>query len=662
MLSHPNKDIRYQGIQRRDNLVPRLVLVVVIFVILTVSLRICDAFQIPHTIFGGVRTIRGQLSEEQLLRQIWVFDTTSLRLSRSWTLKSTKSSSDSSDDIDNEDTFTAAPPPPPPPPTTDSGTKEKVVVIGAGWGGLSAAYQLIKKRRQNYDGDKSQQYDVTVVDASPRVGGLVRDGYKSMNGKRKAEAGQHGFWDQYYNIFRLLDDDLNIIDDALTGYAEQGQYSPNGLEAIWPVYRNQIPQLPTGLTQAAYTKFEKLPWLDRISAFPLVLAFSEFDDSEEVWDRYDGVSFRDLCIRLGVSRRCYEEAFEPMILTGLFAPGAECSAAAALGMAYFFVMANQNAFDVRWCKGNIGEQIFDPWIEKMENDVTFKTSTRVTGFQLTDGDDGSASSKSTLISAVECMDVESGEPFVLEADHVVFAVGAAALNAMVRNSPELSSLREFRKYANLRGTSVLATRLYLDKKIRTPYTANACWGFDQGIGMTFFNIGELHGKEDEPDVGEEVAATVIEVDYYSANSILVTSDEDIVEKVKADLNTILGVDCAKSTVLDAAIVRLPQGVNWYFPGSYRFMPEVKSTSLDNAYFAGDLVRTRHGSWSQEKAFVTGMEAANLIQGRPAEEDIIQLPKDELHVALGRSLVSSFQSLLTGGDRSMKPPSLFDFVR
>ena len=190
--------------------------------------------------------------------------------------------------------------------------------------------------------------DICVVDAAPRVGGLVRDGFRTMSGKRKAEAGQHGFWEQYYNIFHLLEEELpNVeMDEVLTDFAEQGQYSPKGLEAVWPVYqRNQ--KLPTGLAQALYTKFTSLPALDRASAAPLVLAFSEFDDSPEAWKRYDQISFRDLCIRLGVSRRCYDEAFEPMILTGLFAPGSECSAAAALGMAYFFVLKSQEAFDVR---------------------------------------------------------------------------------------------------------------------------------------------------------------------------------------------------------------------------------------------------------------------------------------------------------------------------
>lgn len=147
-------------------------------------------------------------------------------------------------------------------------------------------------------------------------------------------AGQHGFWRNYHNIFRLLEQDIEDFDreKALTAYAKQGQYSPRGLEAVWPVYQEQAVQLPTGLAQAVYTQFLNLPLADKVSAFPLVLAFSEFDDSESSWRKYDAVSFRDLCMRLGVSRRCYQEAFEPMILTGLFAPGAECSAAAALGM------------------------------------------------------------------------------------------------------------------------------------------------------------------------------------------------------------------------------------------------------------------------------------------------------------------------------------------
>jgi len=497
---------------------------------------------------------------------------------------------------------------------------------------------------------------LVCVDASPRPGGVVRDGFLTMSGERRAEAGQHGFWDNYHNIFHLLEtslvDHLPNSGDVLTGYAPQGQYSPNGLEAVWPVYRDQSPTLPTGLAQALYTKFLNLSVLDRASAAPLVLAFSDFDDSKESWEKYDGVSFRDLCVKLGVSRKCYEEAFEPMILTGLFAPGAECSAAAALGMAYFFVLKSQNSFDVRWCRGNVGDMIFEPWVNVMkqqDNPVTFIPSTRVEGFDV----DHVSGTNKEKITNIRCRN-EDGVETALEADDVVFAVGAAALNAMVRNSPSLAKHKEFRRYTNLRGTSVLATRLYLDRTIPTPYSANACWGFDRGVGMTFFDIGKLHAGS-VTDTASNNPGSVIEVDYYHANTLLTMNDDDIVSKAKQDLDTMLGSACVEASVVDAAVVKLPQAVNWYFPGSYVDMPDSQSKAIPNAYFVGDLVRSRHGSWSQEKAYVTGIEAANLILDREKNEGIIPLAPDEPHVAAGRTAVSLAKRVLGGG------ASLVDFM-
>jgi len=537
--------------------------------------------------------------------------------------------------------------------------QQKVVIIGAGWGGLSAAHALSKSKSS----PSSLSLQITIVDAAPRVGGLVRDGFSTINNtiiSSQAEAGQHGFWDNYYNIFALLENDLQSkisnINDVLTGYAEQGQYSPRGLEAIWPVYREsrhgRPRALPTGLGQALYTKFINLPPFDRATAAPLILAFSEFDDSPEAWKRYDSISFRDLCIKLGVSKRCYDEAFEPMILTGLFAPGAECSAAAALGMAYFFVLRSQNSFDVRWCRGNIGRLIFDPFRELlMEQGVRFEMSTRVQGFEM----------EGNTISKVVCSTTrnkEEGKIISLEADTVVFGLGGAALSAMVRNSPELAQYSEFRRFANLRGTSVLATRLYLDTVLDTKYSANACWGFDEGVGMTFFDITKLHGVNVTKRT--DGVGSIVEVDYYHAASLLVMSDEAIVDKVKKDLNTILGLQCINANVIDAAVVRLPQAVNWYSPGSYSNMPDAKSSSITNAFFCGDLVRSRHGSWSQEKAYVSGIEAANLILSRREGSGIIPLPNDEPHVALGRSALALAKTFLGRGDAN-KAPSLVDFV-
>jgi len=437
------------------------------------------------------------------------------------------------------------------------------------------------------------------------------------------------------------------------------------LEATWPVYRDQSPQLPTGLAQALYTKFNNLPVLDRLTAAPLILAFSEFDDSPEAWAKYDSISFRELCIKLGVSRRCYDEAFEPMILTGLFAPGGECSAAAALGMAYFFVLRGQNAFDVRWCRGNVGERILEPWVGFLEaKGVGFLCGTKVIGLE-DEGGDGT-------IRKVLCSSVGGdGETVALEADDVVFAVGATALNAIVRNTPLLSRYPQYRKFANLRGTSVLATRIYLDQTIDTAFSANACWGFDKGIGMTVFDITKLHSADGlGGNTSKEVVSSlvgvegsVMEVDYYACDALNVMDDQSILTKVKNDLDTIYGPSCINAKVTDAAIIRLPQAVNWYFPGSYTSMPDVHSSKtsdgIPNLYFAGDIVRSRHGSWSQEKAFVTGMEAANIILGMDVGKDVKQLNEEEAHVVLARNLLEGAQSFLGGGDKA-RGPSIVDF--
>jgi hypothetical protein len=63
---------------------------------------------------------------------------------------------------------------------------------------------------------------------------------------------------------------------------------------------------------------------------------------------------------------------------------------------------------------------------------------------------------------------------------------------------------------------------------------------------------------------------------------------------------------------------------------------------------GDWIVNRHGSWSQEKAYVTGLEAANRVitqfgHGNPAA--ILPVEPDELHVQIGRFLHRTTQPLL-----------------
>jgi uncharacterized protein with NAD-binding domain and iron-sulfur cluster len=491
---------------------------------------------------------------------------------------------------------------------TSGGQKKRVVVVGAGWAGLGATYHLAK-----------QGYDVTLLEAGAYPGGLVA-GWKTAGGK-SVEAGIHGFWYPYRNIFALINE-LEI--NPFTTWTRSAQYSPTGLEVESPIFQD-LPRLPSPLGTFIYTQFQRLPLIDRISALPLLYSVVDFDNSDAAWRRYDFVTARELFKDFGVSARLYKEAFEPMLLVGLFAPGEQCSAAATLGMLYYFILAHQADFDVVWCRGTVGEKIFRPWVER----ITKAGGKVLPQRRVTD----------IIVDSENCAQgVVCGDE-VFDADAVIFAVGVTGMKKIIANSPSLQSREEFRNVNNLGAIDVLATRLWFDRKVVIPRASNACFGFDDTTGWTFFDLNALHDEyQNEP-------GTVIEADFYHANQFLPMSDSQIVSKVKDYLTTCVpGFGAAQ--VIDSSVIRLPNAVTHFAPGSYRYMLPAQ-TSFTNVFMSGDWIVNRHGSWSQEKAYVTGLEAANLVvsylgQGQPAE--IIPVEEDEKHIQMARSLNQNLRDL------------------
>ncbi len=477
--------------------------------------------------------------------------------------------------------------------------KRKVVVVGAGWAGLGATYQLVK-----------HGYDVTLVEAGAYPGGLVA-GWKTAGG-RSVEAGIHGFWYPYRNIFNLVKE-LDI--EPFTPWTRSSQYSPAGLEVESPIFQD-LPHLPTPLGTFAYTQFKRLPLSDRLSALPLLYAMIDFDNSDEAWRRYDGVTARELFKQFGVSSRLYRESFEPMLLVGLFAPGEQCSAAAALGMLYYFILAHQPDFDVVWCRGTVGEQIFKPWVEQItQAGGKILAQKRVSDLKV--DSTGSA-------TGVVCGDE------VFDADAVVFAVGISGMQKMISGSPSLRSRQEFRNVMKLGAVDVLATRLWFDRKVNIPMASNACFGFDATTGWTFFDLNALHDEyRDEP-------GSVVEVDFYHANQFLPLGDREIVDIVQGYLSTCVS-DFRSAKVIDSSVIRLPRAVTHFAPGSYQYLLP-RNTSFPNVFMSGDWIVNRHGSWSQEKAFVTGLEAANEVISHFAYGNrarILPIEADELHIQAAR---------------------------
>ena len=485
---------------------------------------------------------------------------------------------------------------------------KKVIVIGAGWAGLGATSHLAE-----------QGYDVTLLEAAPHPGGLVA-GWKTPGG-RSVEGGIHGFWYPYRNIFERVRQ-LGLA--PFTRFTRSSQYSPAGLEVESPIFQDE-PRLPSPLGTFIYTRFKRLPLSDRLSALPLLYSVVDFDNSPEAWRRYDKMTARELFKQYGVSARLYKESFEPMLLVGLFAPGEQCSAAAALGMLYYFILAHQPDFDVVWCRGTVGEKIFKPWIEQITAaGGKVLTNKRVSDLVLDE------SGKAT---GVMCGDE------LFTADAVISSVSITGIKKIVANSTTLNNYPQFRNLSNLKGIDVLATRLWFDRKINIPLPSNACFGFDETTGWTFFDLNDLHDEyQNEPN-------TVIEADFYHANQLLSMTDEQITAKVHRDVGTCIpAFNSAK--VIDSSVIRVKEGVTHFFPGSYQNLLSAQ-TDIANLYLSGDWIITDHGSWSQEKAYVTGLEAANLVIDRfgiGKRANIIPIEADEPHMQIARTVNKAVRNL------------------
>ncbi len=121
----------------------------------------------------------------------------------------------------------------------------------------------------------------------------------------------------------------------------------------------------------------------------------------------------------------------------------------------------------------------------------------------------------------------------------------------------------------------------------------------------------------------------MECDFYNAAPLMALSDDELVDLAvralrRADPVTFSGLQPYRSgsgesegsgggggiAVEDVAVVRVGNAVSHFAPGTYRNFPGIRSESLENLCFAGDWVdRGGHRSWSQEKAYVTGLQAA-----------------------------------------------------
>ena len=268
------------------------------------------------------------------------------------------------------------------PPRFCSTVKPHVAVVGSGWGGWGAAKTLLQNGCR-----------VTLLDSLPDPTGELP--YKTPTGK-PFEAGTRGFWQDYPNINKLVKE-LNLNeDDIFTPCTNSSFYSPYGLEATAPVFSaSSFPILPSPVGQilATFELFERLPLSDRASMFGLLYATIDFTRNEQSFEAYDKMTAYQLFQKYGLSKRLVDDFIRPTLLVGLFKPPEELSAAVTMELLYFYALAHQTSFDVRWIKGrSISETIIFPLAKHLQSkygdDLTIIGGAKVTSLMLSDPKSG----------------------------------------------------------------------------------------------------------------------------------------------------------------------------------------------------------------------------------------------------------------------------------
>eukprot|EP00581_Thalassiosira_minuscula_P005667 CAMPEP_0183740698 /NCGR_PEP_ID=MMETSP0737-20130205/60264_1 /TAXON_ID=385413 /ORGANISM="Thalassiosira miniscula, Strain CCMP1093" /LENGTH=547 /DNA_ID=CAMNT_0025975831 /DNA_START=16 /DNA_END=1659 /DNA_ORIENTATION=- len=530
-----------------------------------------------------------------------------------------------------------------------------------------------------------------MIDALPDPTGKTP--YLSPTGK-PVEAGTRGFWKDYPNINALCAQ-LNLDEnDVFTPFTNSSFYSPDGLEATAPVFgdatvdqivggfpfgvgdalknvlkdanggSDEFPMLPSPLGQVLATVpyFERLPIADRASMVGLLLATIDcMAGDEQTQKQYDRMTAHDLFLKFRLSERLVSDFLKPTLLVGLFKPPEELSALVVMELLYYYALAHQDSFDVRWIKnGTVSDSLIAPMADLlMEKEdgaaLNVLGGCRVQEISVEKGGDGKSHA-----SKVSYLNTKSGEIEEIDnVDGVVLALGCQGMKSVVSASPDLARYPEFSLAASLKGIDVISCRLYFDRKVKTRSPANVFSRFEElrGAGGTFFmldqlqdeSLAELWGLDpNDESVDESSLGSVVACDFYNAGGLMSLADEDIVEILTEELLPSAVSRFADAKLVDSWVGKYGGVVSWFSPGSYTSRPPLEgagSAKLPNVKCAGDWVRMgerEHGAKGlcQERAFVSGFEAANSLMrdtvtdGPFNEHEVLAVREDEMAVKIG----------------------------
>ena len=522
-----------------------------------------------------------------------------------------------------------------------------VVVVGAGFSGWGSVKSLLE----------AGGCRVTLLDASDDPTGDM--GTWTPSGK-PFDAGQKGFWKDYPNVYSLLEGEIGVrMDDAFTPCTNSSFYSPFGLEATAPVFGDsQILPSPLGQVLASAQLFERLPIADRASVAGLLLAI--LDLTPETMAQWDKLTAQDLFERFGLSKRLVDDFLKPTLLVGLFKPPEELSAAVVMELLYFYALAHQTSFDVRWIKkGSVASTVFKPLHAHLKQrhgeDLIVLPNSAVT--EIVVSPDSMAVGRTITYKAFDPQARTTEQRVIEDVDGVILAVGAKGLRSVLQTSPSLAQRApELASAATMGSIDCIAVRLWLDTKVPTRSPANVFANFDclRGAGGTFFCLDQLQPDEaflwgeGEGSAGVEgQKGSVLACDFYNSAGLMALPDSELISMLTTKLLPTAVPAFSGVKVVDSFVKRYPGAVNHFAPGSFAKRPRTNVKGCDNLKMAGDWVwmgdrEPLSKGLCQERAHVSGIEAAVSLARQlslPGAGKVKPLPvrADEPQVQVGRAI-------------------------
>jgi len=458
------------------------------------------------------------------------------------------------------------------------------VVVGGGLAGATAALRLAEAG-----------LPVTLLEQSDYLGGKLGAWQSTIDGgcEVTVEHGFHGFFLQYYNLYRLLGDvgapleDFPLIDDYVITAADGRS------EGIRPYPR--VPPFNV-LAMALRSPFMNLREARRMRDFPLLRdAFLNFDMAE-TWARYDGMSFAELTRRIGLDGTGFDVVFK-VFGHSFFSEASEVSAAEIVKNFHFFFFANPESLLFRYCRTDFERAIWSR--------VRARFAAHGGVVEL-----GARVARLEPCGAGFAAITSDGRRFT--GDVAVLAVDPAGLRAIRDASPAL-----------LAASPALARALAVIPDPR-PYAILRLW-LDRDCARERSAFTSVHGhapldsitvyhrlEEESVRYARETGGGVFELHAYTPAAALARDPDGLERALRERMGAVF------PELAGAAVRSRVRQVRWDFPshpvGAGGDRLETVS-ALPGLFFAGDFVRLPIPAALMEAAVVSGTLAANAI--RPA---------------------------------------------